>query len=149
MSNINKNEHTIEYNFIFKTIYLLMDFYNFFYLLFFLNNSSFNLTILLFFVQAFKLLSDFLLKKYTDYKNRTKQIQLQNKYNSALYEFIDNMRLIKSMGIEDVQFEKLIPMKNEIGIKFCSLDGILDPFIDFIHKMLDNFIIFIEEKYNF
>ena len=147
MSNINKNEHTIEYNFIFKTIDVLMDFYNFFYLLFFLNNSSFNLTILFFFVQAFKLLSDFLLKKYTDYKNRTKQIQLQNKYNSALYEFIDNMRLIKSMGIEDVQFEKLIPMKNEIGIKFCSLDGILDPFIDFIHKMLDTFIIFISGKY--
>ena len=147
ISSINKNEHIIDYNFIFKTIDVLMDFYNFFYLLFFLNTSSFNLTILFFFVQAFKLISDFLLKKYTDYKNRVKQIQLQNKYNSALYEFIDNMRLIKSMGIEDVQLEKLMPLKNAIGHKFCSLDGILDPFIDFIHKMLDTFIIFVAGKY--
>ena len=147
ISNIQKNEHTIDYNFIFKTLDILMDFWNFFYLLFFLNTSSFNLTALFFFVQAFKLISDFLLKKYTDYKNREKQINLQNKYNSALFEFVDNMRLIKSMSIEDDQLEKLLPLKFAIGKKFCALDGVLDPCIEFIHKMLDTFIIFIAGKY--
>ena len=124
-----------------------MDFCNFFYLLFFLNFSSIRLTLLFFFVQSFKLIIDFLLKKYTDYKNRNKQIELQNKYNSSLFEFIDNMRLIKSMSIEDIQLEKLIPLKYSIGKKFCTLDGILDPIIDFIHKILDTFIIFIAGKY--
>ena len=57
------------------------------------------------------------------------------------------MRLIKSMSIEDIQIEKLIPLKYSIGKKFCTLDGILDPIIDFIHKMLDTFIIFIAGKY--
>ena len=147
MSFIGKNEHTIDYNFIFKTLDVLMDFWNFFYLLFFLNTSSIELTILFFLVQAFKLISDFLLKKYTDYKNRNKQIELQNKYNSFLFEFIDNMRLIKSMSIEDFQLEKLLPLKYSIGKKFCTLDGVLDPIIEFIHKMLDTFIIFIAGKF--
>ena len=79
--------------------------------------------------------------------NRNKQIELQNKYNSFLFEFIDNMRLIKSMSIEDVQLEKLLPLKYSIGKKFCTLDGVLDPIIEFIHKMLDTFIIFIAGKF--
>ena len=144
---IQKNEHVLEYNFIFKTIDVLMDFYNFFYLLFFLHTSSFHLTALFFLVQAFKLLSDFLLKKYTNYKNRAKLVELYKKYNSVLFEFIDNMRLIKSMSVEDVHLKKLLPIKYEAGKRFCTIDSVLDPIIDFIHKMLDTYIIFVAGKY--
>jgi ABC-type bacteriocin/lantibiotic exporter with double-glycine peptidase domain len=147
ISYIQKSEHIIEYNFIFKTLDVFIDFFHFFYLLFFMNSSSFNLTALFFFVQAFKLLSDFLLKKYTNFKNRVLSNELQNKYNSALYEFIDNMRLIKSMSVEDVQLNKLLPLKYAINKKFCTLDTVLDPIIDFIHKMLDTYVIFIAGKY--
>ena len=147
ISFIDKNEHVLEYNFIFKTLEVIMDFYNFFYLLFFLNTSSFTLTLLFFLVQAFKLLSDFLLKKYTNYKNRNIIIEISNKYNSLLYEFIDNIRLVKSLCAEDIHLGKLFPLKDAANRQYCSLDGVLDPCIEFIHKMLDTYIIFLSGKY--
>ena len=61
MSFIQKNEHIIDYNFFFKTLDVLIDFWNVFYLLFFLNTSSIRLKLLFFFVQSFKIISDFLL----------------------------------------------------------------------------------------
>ena len=147
MSFIEKNDHVLEYNFIFKTIEVIMDFYNFFYLLFFLNTSSFTLTLLFFLVQAFKLLSDFLLKKYTNYKNRNTITEIYNKYNSFLYEFIDNIRLVKSLCVEDIHLGKLFPLKDKTNHQYCSIDGVLDPCIEFIHKMLDTYIIFVAGKY--
>ena len=147
MLSIAKNEHVLEYNFIFYAIETFLDIYNFFYLLFYLNTSSFTLTILFFLVQGFKLLSDFLLTKFSSYKQRGRLAKIFNEYNSILYEFIDNIRLIKSMCIEDIHLNKLYPLKNAITHEYCTLESILDPCIDFIHEVLDTFIVFVAGKY--
>jgi ABC-type multidrug transport system fused ATPase/permease subunit len=147
MLSIAKNEHILEYNFFFYAIETFLDIYNFFYLLFYLNSSSFTLTMLFFLVQGFKLLSDFLLTKFSSYKQRGRLAKIFNEYNSILYEFIDNIRLIKSMCIEDIHLNKLYPLKNAITHEYCTLESILDPCIDFIHEVLDTFIVFVAGKY--
>jgi ABC-type multidrug transport system fused ATPase/permease subunit len=147
MLSIAKNEHILEYNFFFYAIETFLDIYNFFYLLFYLNTSSFTLTILYFLVQGFKLLSDFLLTKFSNYKQRGKLAKIFNEYNSILYEFIDNIRLIKSMCIEEVHLNKLYPLKNAITHQYCTLESILESCIDFVNEILDTFIVFVAGKY--
>jgi len=147
MLSIVKNEHVLEYNFIFYAIETFLDVYNFFYLLFYLNTSSFTLTMLFFLVQGFKLLSDFLLTKLSSYKQRGRLAKIFNEYNSILYEFIDNIRLIKSMCIEDIHLNKLYPLKEAITHEYCTLESILDPCINFMNEVLDTFIVFVAGKY--
>ena len=147
MLSIAKNEHILEYNFFFYAVETFLDIYNFFYLLFYLNTNSLTLTILFFLVQGFKLLSDFLLTKFSSYKKRGKLAKIFNEYNSILYEFIDNIRLIKSMCIEDIHLNKLYPLKNAITHQYCTLESILDPCINFVHEILDTFIVFVAGKY--
>ena len=147
IDGINKNEGMLDNNFIFKTFDLLMDLWNFFYLLFFLNKCSLRLMLLFFFVQFFKFLTDFLLKTYSDFRNRQKRRDLHSKYYGALYEFVGNIRLVKSMGVEDMQIEKIHTLKSTINKTFCTIDATLGPLIDFLHKMLDTFITFQAGKY--
>ena len=143
---IRRNENILDNNFIYKTVELALDVYNFFYLLFFLKNTSLTLMLLYFFVQLFKFGSDYLLKAYTDFRNRKKKNDSLNKYHSSLYEFISNIRLIKSMGLEDLQLEKLHSLKLKFFKTFCSLDATLGPLLDFINKVLDTSIIFVAGK---
>ena len=145
--SIGKNENILENNFIFKTFDLIMDIYHFFYLLFFLNKTSLRLMILFFFVQFFKFGTDFLLKTYADFRNKNKSRELHNKYNGSLYEFIGNIRLIKSMGVEDIQMAKISKYKSAVNKTFCTLDATLGPIVDFSHRMLDTSIIFLAGKY--
>ena len=98
-------------------------------------------------VQAFKFLINFLLKKYTKYKKRIKYAEIFNKYNSILYEFIENIRLIKSLCVENIHIEKLQPLKNAVEKRYCNFDDVLEPIINFIYKFLDSFIIFMAGKY--
>ena len=147
VDGIKKNENMLDNNFIFKTVEFALDIWNFFYLLFFLKNTSLNLMILFFFIQLLKFGSDFLLKKYTDFRNRKKKFESTNKYNSTLFEFISNIKLIKSMGLEDLYLEKINHLKLKFFKTFCSIDGIIGPLFDFINKVLDTLIIFVAGKY--
>ena len=143
---IRKNENILDNNFIYKTVDLALDIYNFFYLLFFLKNTSLKLMLLYFFVQFFKFGSDYLLKVFTDFRNRRKRNDSLNKYHSSLYEFISNIRLIKSMGLEDLMLEKLHSLKLKFFKTFCSLDATIGPLLDFVNKVLDTSIIFVAGK---
>jgi len=147
IDGINRNENMLDNNIIFKTFDLLMDVWNFFYLLIFLNKTSFRLMLLFFFVQLFKFGTDFILKTYVDFRNKFKRRDLHNRYHGSLYEFIGNIRLIKSMGVEDIQLEKIYNLKANVNKIFCSIDATLGPIIDFCHKMLDTSIIFVAGKY--
>ena len=147
LDGINRNEGMLDNNFIFKTFDLMMDIWNFFYLLIFLNKTSLRLMLLFFFVQLFKFGTDFVLRTYVDFRNKNKRREVHTKYHGALYEFISNIRLIKSMGVEDLQLEKIQTLKSNVNKIFCSLDATLGPIIDFSHRMLDTTIIFVAGKY--
>ena len=144
---VNRNQNMLNSNFLFTTFDVLIDIYNFFYLLIFLNNSSLNLMLLFFFVQFFKFSSESLLLTYTDFRNTKKRKALKQKYNETLHEFIDNMRLTKSMSIEEIQMEKLFKIKAQTDTEFCSIDHIFNPILEFCYKILDTFIIFVAGKY--
>ena len=147
IDGINKNENMLDNNFIFKTFDLLMDLWNFFYLLIFLNKTSLKLMFLFFFVQFFKFGTDFLLKTYADFRNKNKRRDLHNKYSASLHEFIGNIRLIKSMGVEYLQLEKIHSLKSSVNKVFCTFDSAFGPLVDFTHRMLDTSIIFVAGKY--
>ena len=147
VDGIKKNENMLDNNFIFKTCELMLDLFNFFYLLYFLKKTSFKLMIIFFSIQLIKFELDVLLKQYTDFRNRKKKNESTNKYNSLLYEFISNIRLIKSMSLEDLYLEKLNNLKLKFFKSFCSIDGIVGPVFDFLNKVLDTFIIFMAGKY--
>ena len=146
LDGINRNEGMLDNNFIFKTFDLMMDIWNFFYLLIFLNKTSLRLMLLFFFVQLFKFGTDFVLRTYVDFRNKNKRREVHTKYHGALYEFISNIRLIKSMGVEDLQLEKIHTLKSNVNKIFCSIDATLGPIIDFSHRMLDTTIIFVAGK---
>ena len=82
-----------------------------------------------------------------DFRNRKKKNDATNKYNSSLYEFISNIRLIKSMGLEDIYLEKLHDLKLKFFKTFCNFDDIIGPVFDFINKVLDISIVFFAGKY--
>jgi len=147
VDGIKKNENILDNNFIFKCAEFVIDIFNFFYLLLFLKNTSFNLMIFFFFVQLLKFGFDFILRTYMDFRNRKKKNDATNKYNSSLYEFISNIRLIKSMGLEDIYLEKLHDLKLKYFKTFCNFDDIIGPVFDFINKVLDISIVFFAGKY--
>ena len=147
VDGIKKNENILDNNFIFKCAEFAIDIFNFFYLLLFLKNTSFNLMIFFFFVQLLKFGFDFILRTYMDFRNRKKKNDATNKYNSSLYEFISNIRLIKSMGLEDIYLEKLHDLKLKFFKTFCNFDDIIGPVFDFINKVLDISIVFFAGKY--
>ena len=82
-----------------------------------------------------------------DFRNRKKMHDSTNKYNSSLYEFISNIRLIKSMGLEDIYLEKLHNLKLKFIKTFCNFYDVIGPIFDFINKVLDTSIIFVAGKY--
>ena len=147
VDGIKKNENILDNNFIFKCAEFVIDIFNFFYLLLFLKNTSFKLMIFFFFVQLLKFGFDFILRTYMDFRNRKKKNDATNKYNSSLYEFISNIRLIKSMGLEDIYLEKLHDLKLKFFKTFCNFDDIIGPVFDFINKVLDISIVFFAGKY--
>ena len=147
VDGIKKNENILDNNFIFKCAEFVIDIFNFFYLLLFLKNTSFFLMIFFFFVQLLKFGFDFILRTYMDFRNRKKKNDATNKYNSSLYEFISNIRLIKSMGLEDIYLEKLHDLKLKFFKTFCNFDDIIGPVFDFINKVLDISIVFFAGKY--
>ena len=147
VDGIKKNENILDNNFIFKCAEFIIDILNFFYLLLFLKNTSFNLMVFFFFVQLLKFGFDFILRTYMDFRNRKKKNDATNKYNSSLYEFISNIRLIKSMGLEDIYLEKLHDLKLKFFKTFCNFDDIIGPVFDFINKVLDISIVFFAGKY--
>ena len=147
VDGIKKNEKLLDNNFISKTFEFALDIFNFFYLLLFLKKTSFKLMIFFFSVQLLKFGLDFILRTYMDFRNRKKRNESHNKYNSTLYEFISNIRLIKSMGIEDIYLDKINNLKLKLFKSFCSFDEIVGPVFDFINKVLDTSIIFVAGKY--
>ena len=147
VDGIKKNENILDNNFIFKCAEFAIDIFNFFYLFLFLKNTFFNLMIFFFFVQLLKFGFDFILRTYMDFRNRKKKNDATNKYNSSLYEFISNIRLIKSMGLEDIYLEKLHDLKLKFFKTFCNFDDIIGPVFDFINKVLDISIVFFAGKY--
>ena len=147
VDGIKKNENILDNNFIFKMVEFFLDIMNFFYLFFYLKNTSFSLMIFFFFVQLLKFGLDFVLRTYMDFRNRKKMHDSTNKYNSSLYEFISNIRLIKSMGLEDIYLEKLHNLKLKFIKTFCNFDDVIGPIFDFINKVLDTSIIFVAGKY--
>ena len=147
VNGIKKNEKLLDNNFISKTFEFALDIFNFFYLLLFLKKTSFKLMIFFFSVQLLKFGLDFILRTYMDFRNRKKRNESHNKYNSTLYEFISNIRLIKSMGIEDIYLDKINEYKLKLFKSFCSFDEIIGPVFDFINKVLDTSIIFVAGKY--
>ena len=147
MDGIRKNENLLDNNFIVKTFEFILDIYNFFYLLLFLKKTSFKLMIIFFAIQLIKFGLDFVLRTYLDFRNKKKKHDITNKYNNALNEFISNIRLIKSMGLEDIYLEKLNNLKLMCFKTFCSFDDIVGPIFDFINKILDISVTFIAGNY--
>ena len=147
VDGIKKNENLLDSNFIFKTFEFVLDVWHFFYLLLFLKKTSIKLMIFFFSIQFIKFGLDFVLRTYMDFRNRKKKNDSTNKYNSALYEFISNIRLIKSMGLEDLYLEKLNNLKLKFVKTFCSLDEIVGPIFDFINKFLDISVTLVAGKF--
>ena len=144
---IRKNEKMLEQNFLVITVEYALDIWKFFYLLFFLKNTSFRLMIYFFFVQLLKFGCEFLINKYTDIRNRRKKMETTNKYHSSLNEFISNIRLIKSMGLDELYLEKLDELKTKTSKSFCNIDDTIKPLLEFVNKVLDMSITFVAGKY--
>ena len=147
VDGIKKNEKMLEKNFLIQTMDFALDIWKFFYLLFFLKNTSFRLMIYFFIVQLLKFICDFLLTAYTDFRNRKKKFESTNKYHSSLNEFISNIRLIKSLGLDDLYLEKLIHLKLKFFKTYCNIDATVGPILEFFNKVLDTSITFLAGKY--
>ena len=147
VDGIKKNEKMLEKNFLIQTLDFALDIWKFFYLLSFLKNTSFRLMIYFFIVQLLKFISDFLLATYTDFRNRKKKYESTNKYQSSLNEFISNIRLIKSLGIDDLYLDKLMHLKLKFFKAYCNIDNTVGPILEFFNKVLDTSITFLAGKY--
>ena len=147
VDGIKKNEKMLEKNFLIQTMDFALDIWKFFYLLSFLKNTSFRLMIYFFIVQLLKFISDFLLATYTDFRNRKKKYESTNKYQSSLNEFISNIRLIKSLGIDDLYLDKLMHLKLKFFKAYCNIDNTVGPILEFFNKVLDTSITFLAGKY--
>ena len=144
---VNRNQNMLKCNFIFTAFDILLDIYNFLYLLLYLNHSSLPLMLLFFFVQFSKYMSEFLLLTYTDFRNKPKRKGLKQQYIETLNEFVSNIRLTKSMAVEDIEMEKLFKIKSQTETLFCSADATLGPVLEFFFKILDTSIIFVAGNY--
>ena len=147
VDGIKKNENILEKNFLIQTLDLALDIWKFFYLLLFLKNTSFRLMIYFFIVQLLKFICDFLLTAFTDFRNRKKKYESTNKYQSSLNEFISNIRLIKSLGLDNAYLDKLINLKLKFFKAYCNIDATVGPILEFFNKVLDTSVTFLAGKY--
>ena len=147
VDGIKKNEKILEKNFFSQTLEFGLDIFKFFYLLLTLKNISFRLMIYFFIIQLLKFGCDYLIRVYTDFRNRKKYNESANKYNSSLNEFISNIKLIKSLGLDELYLEKLNKQKLKYFKTFCNINTTIEPILELFNKVLDTFITFLAGKY--
>ena len=108
LERINKSENTLQNNFIFKTINFIQTIFKFCFFTYYLYYNNFTLTLVSLILYVIKFSGDYVIKKYTNFITKKKLNNLNYNYQSNLIEFISNIRLIKSFGMEEYEINKLI-----------------------------------------
>ena len=145
IGDIYRNETMLDSNFIFKVVSLILDIIKFIFLFIYLMNYKL-IMIIYFLAELYKFVSEYLLKKFTDYNNKRKKKELFNNYNNRLNEFVSNIRLIKSFATEDYELKKLKELKSKSYRGYGAIEKFLGPLLTFTHRMADNLIIFYSGK---
>ena len=140
LERINKSENTLQDNFIFKTINFIQTIFKFCFFTYYLYNNNFTLTLVSLILYVIKFSGDYIIKKYTNFISKKKLNNLNNNYQSNLSEFISNIRLIKSFGMEKYEINKLINQKIN---SFFQFESVFLKFFEFINKSGENIILLI------
>ena len=97
-------------------------------------------------IYVIKFLGDHFIRKKSDFFNRKNRMSINDNYNNALNEFVTNIRLIKSFGMEFFEVEKMQELKLKVSKPFGSKDNFLLKLLMFINQFGDTIILFIAGK---
>ena len=142
LERINKSENTLQNNFIFKTINFIQTIFKFCFFTYYLYYNNFTLTLVSLILYVIKFSGDYVIKKYTNFITKKKLNNLNYNYQSNLIEFISNIRLIKSFGMEEYEINKLINQKIKSN-PFVQFESIFLKFFEFLNKSGENIILLI------
>ena len=72
-----------------------------------------------------------------------KKFKNENKYTSSLTEFISNIKLVKSFGVEEQEINKLEQLKiKTFNHGFANIENYIFKILDFFHKSSDALILY-------
>ena len=136
-------ESCIENNFLFKTIHFLQTLLRFLYFAYYLSLYSKSLTISYVIIFIVKFLWDYLLSKFTEYRNHRKRMQNVDLYSNYLNEFITNIRLIKSFSTETNEIKRLQELKLKTVPPLMGVQNFLFKVSEFLHVGSETIILFV------
>ena len=143
IERIRTSEFTIENNFLFKTISIAQTFIKFCFIVGYLLKYSKSLTIAYVILFIIKFCWDYLLSKFTEYRNHKRRMQNMDLYSNYLNEFITNIRLIKSFSTEKNEIKRLQELKLKCLPPLMGVQNFLFKVSEFIHQGSDTIILFI------
>ena len=143
IERIKNSEGCIENNFLFKTINFLMLIAKFVFVAGYLLSYSKSLTITYIIVFISKFTIDYVLTKYTEFRNHKKRMQNREVYSNYLTEFISNIRLVKSFSTEKTEVKRLQDLKYKTMPPFGGIENFLFKLAEFVHKGSEIVILFI------
>ena len=136
-------ESCIENNFLFKTIHFLQTLLRFLYFAYYLSLYSKSLTISYVIIFIVKFLWDYLLSKFTEYRNHRKRMQNVDLYSNYLNEFITNIKLIKSFSTETNEIKRLQELKLKTVPPLMGVQNFLFKVSEFLHVGSETIILFV------
>lgn len=136
-------ESCIENNFLFKSLHFLQTLLRFLYFAYYLSLYSKSLTISYVILFIVKFLWDYLLSKFTEYRNHRKRMQNVDLYSNYLNEFITNIRLIKSFSTETNEVKRLQGLKLKTVPPLMGVQNFLFKVSEFLHVTSETVILFI------
>ena len=146
LERIKNSESTLEQNYIFETLNFIQQICKFFFFLYYLFNYNFQLSVISLIIYTIKFLGDHFIRKKSDFFNRKNRMSIHDNYNNALNEFVTNIRLIKSFGMEFFEVEKMQELKLKVSRPFGSKDNFLLKMLMFVNQFGDTIILFIAGK---
>ena len=146
LERIKSSESTLEQNYIFETLNFIQQICKFFFFLYYLFNYNFQLSVISLVIYTIKFLGDHFVRKKSDFFNRKNRMSINDSYNNALNEFVTNIRLIKSFGMEFYEVEKMQELKLKVSRPFGSKDNFLLKLLVFVNQLGDTIILFIAGK---
>ena len=143
VERIKTCESCIENNFLFRTIALLQHICKFIFIAYYLYHYSFSLTLTYVVVFIIKFIYDYILTKFTQYRNHRQRMKNMDMYSNHLNEFITNMRLIKSFSTERDEVAKLRELKLKCTPPLMGIQNFLFKVGEFINNSSETLILFI------
>ena len=143
VERIKTCESCIENNFLFRTIALAQHLCKFAFIAYYLWRYSFSLTITYVGVFVVKFIYDYVLTKFTQYRNHRQRMKNMDAYSNHLNEFITNMRLIKSFSTENDEIAKLRELKLKCSPPLMGVQNFLFKVGEFINNASETLILFI------